>query len=180
MTISKEERAELRMELSNYVLTGSNAERYIAATANAAPKLLAALDASDERIAGLEAELDKLKGRNCNEELKEAKRRIVELVARANVHADSMIEQLNICSEHKSRIAELEAAAQWRPMDTCPSGEWVFILMPNGRIADLKFHAVEGTDGCWQARNGGLMRGATGDDFVAWLPIPALPEGGAK
>jgi hypothetical protein len=54
MTISKEERAELRKLLADD--NGPAAEQLIAA-ADAAPRILDALDASDERIASLEAEL---------------------------------------------------------------------------------------------------------------------------
>jgi hypothetical protein len=82
----------------------------------------------------------------------------------------------------RAEVAALKAAAQWRKMDTCPSGEWVFILMPSGLIppgviVELKFHIVEGTDGTWQRRDGALLRGGIGDNFLGWLPIPAFPSG---
>jgi hypothetical protein len=134
MTISKEERAELRdfiHEVSKgspgfprWEYDGSNPfehpaivahtvpdgaqgignlpskwdTQFACAAVNAAPKLLDALDASDERIASLEAEVA-------------ATDRLF-----ASETAKVVREYFGKEAELKARIAELEAAAQWRPI----------------------------------------------------------------
>lgn len=189
--ISKEERAELRRLLADN--NESAAEQLIAA-AEASPRLLDALDAADERIAELEAiwklrekehELAARMVNRRNEELKEAKARIAELEKRDARRLDLIVQREKWTNETEvtlqKRIAELEAAAQWRPMDTAPrDGTWILVLMspePSGIHASasvLRFHDAPFAD---------FWRNAHWDRFpelagYGWLPIPALPEGG--
>lgn len=211
MTISKEERAELREltkaangewrvlapgelvfanDVTNWV--GSTERQgyttLAIAAVNAMPVLLDALDAADARI----AELEKQDARRLTlmvqreEWTKETevtlKRRIAELEARANIHADTMIEQLGACDEHNRRIAELEAAAQWRPMDTAPRDGTRFLVLncgpvgPEGSVIRSKGDGWAGCDG-WEYSDRELGIGHP-ECTVRWLPIPALPEGG--
>ena len=99
------------------------------------------------------------------------------------ITAEAKVEDLEKeVSALKVRIAELELATQWRSMDTYPNGEWVLILVPYGffppgTIMEFKFRVVDGTDGTWQRRDGALLRGGIGDNFIAWLPILKIPEG---
>jgi hypothetical protein len=167
--ISKEERAELRLELSNASLgfplpwrlgetadiidadggavadcmvenrfTGSNAERYIVAAVNAAPALLDGLDASDERIAGLEAEVAELEGaeeqRAVEEQRHEAQFYVCEECGerKHNSNGGTDDEACDQCVEIRllnARIAELEAAAQWRPIEEAPKDgkDWFIV-----------------------------------------------------
>jgi hypothetical protein len=142
MTISKEERAELRANIRVHGYPYASCEL---------KSLLDALDASDERIAGLEA-------------LRDAHRDARE---RADAREDAL----------KARIAELEAAAQWRPMDTAPRDGTKILVAGRGPDGE-DCEAIEWTD---EARLV-LEEEFSGHPEVVmrWLPIPALPEGGAK
>jgi hypothetical protein len=143
MTISKEERAELRADIRANCYPDVSGEL---------TSLLDALDASDERIASLGAECQRLDGT------------VTRLVMRADKAADEL-------KEAKARIAELEAAAQWRPMDTAPR-DGSRVLVGNGRNSPVFARFI---DRQWRSDERlGIVRPSH------WLPIPALPEGGAK
>lgn len=69
----------------------------------------------------------------------------------------------------QKRIAELEAAAQWRPMDTAPR-DGSRVLVGNGRNSPVFARFI---DRQWRSDERlGIVRPSH------WLPIPALPEGG--
>lgn len=196
--ISKEERAELRLELSDARLgfplpwrlgedadivdddgdavadcmvdnsfTGSSAERYIVAAANAAPTLLDALDAldaADERIAGLEKEA---------KHWRESALAWAHWAASVTGEADQEIPDLTkFVAELKARIAELEAAAQWRPMATAPRDGTEILVWCLGQHYELV---------AWEEHSCHQWIGDASrydeDQVCAWLPIPALPEG---
>lgn len=83
----------------------------------------------------------------------------------------------------QARIAELEAAAQWRPMATAPKdGTWILVLLAPSlsakaaypSVSILCFHNDPFAD-FW--RNAHWERWKE-DAGLGWLPIPALPEGG--
>lgn len=154
------------------------------AAVNAAPRFLDALDASDERIASLEDTLRSLGERDdqLTLELASAFHNLATNVVEAVGHA---VLQGRVLDGAKARIAELEAAAQWRPMDTAPrDGTWILVLLSpdlQGKTdysaaSILSFHHDPFADYWrnvhWDKWNDGAGYG--------WLPIPALPEGGAK
>jgi len=188
MTISKEERAELRRQLGDEVpdhLWPDLPDHAIA--------LLDALDAADERIASLEAEIDKLKGRNCDD-ANHGLTMTHQCVACSRIeNCEERIAQLESwgredCEPLKARIAELEAADQWRPMDTAPrDGTWILVrakkeaTVPSrvDGFGDVVRFITDAPTGAfqWRARD---WFGFFDDELIAWLPIPALPEGGAK
>jgi len=150
MTISKEERAELRADIRANCYPDVSGEL---------TTLLDALDASDERIAELEA--------------------IWKLREKEHELATRMVNRRNEeLKEAKSRIAELEAAAQWRPMDTAPrDGTEILVLCHSGARSQCELAVWEGHS-CNQWI--GDASRYDEDQVSVWLPIPALPEGGAK
>lgn len=139
--------------------------KLIAGAVNAAPKLLDALDAADERIAGLEAEV---------KHWRESALAWAHWAASVTGESDQEIPDLTkFVESQKSRIAELEAAAQWRPMATAPRDGTEILVWCLGRHYEL---AV------WEGHSCNQWVGDAGrydeDQACAWLPIPALPEGG--
>jgi DNA-directed RNA polymerase subunit RPC12/RpoP len=69
-----------------------------------------------------------------------------------------------------ARIAELEAATQWRPMDTVPTDGTHVVVFMGFRNGAPQF-------GTRRYLAPPMLGRST---YWRWLPIPALPEGGAK
>jgi hypothetical protein len=178
--ITKEERAELREWAGDcnawdlYLSSGQTGDQTVA--------LLDALDAADERIAGLEAEVLELEGaeeqRATEEKRHEAEFYVCEKCGerkhKSNGGTDD--EACDQCVEIRllnARIAELEAAAQWRPMATAPRDGTEILVWCLGQHYELV---------AWEEHSCHQWIGDASrydeDQVCAWLPIPALPEGG--
>lgn len=196
--ITKEERAELREltkaadgewrvlspgelvfanDATNWAGSTEREEYTVLAIAavNAMPVLLDALDAADERIAGLEAELGKLKGRNCDD-ANHGLTMTHQCVACSRIeNCEERIAQLESwgredCGPLKARIAELEAAAQWRPMATVPTDGTHVVVCMGFRDGAPHFET--------RRYIAPPLLGRSTSTHWRWLPIPALPEGG--
>ena len=173
--ITKEERAELR----------NDALYRDPISCDLVLEVCDALDAADERIAGLEAEVAGLKAtisdlfgdvevRNC----KDSNHGLTmdhQCVSCMRIeNGDERIAQLESwgredCEPLKARIAELEAAAQWRPVEEAPRDE-SRVLVGNGRNSPVFARFI---DRQWRSDERlGIVRPSH------YLAIPALPEGG--
>lgn len=196
MTISKEERAELRERLREVgVVVGGewnsaggceinwihdrdgelclvvdpDDERLATSVVNAAPRLLDALDASDERIAELEARLAEESDGfyNC---ARCGERKHKSNGVDPGVYCDACSLRMGLDDQVerlKARIAELEAAAQWRPIEEAPDD--VHLLLTDGAniISGNKYRNY------WNFQRRGLHP-------THYRTFPALSEGGAK
>lgn len=76
------------------------------------------------------------------------------------------------------RITELEAAAQWRTMDTAPrDGTWVFALLTYHDGLPARFWEPPAIAVRWDSADGEWRddRGVRKGDIAAWLPAPGGP-----
>lgn len=176
--VTKEKRARLRSMLENQVFEGElkEVEKLFAAIFET-PALLDALDEAEAEIVSLKDRIEDTEWWG-HVDPAPLKARIVELETEvAALKASTMVvhvdESLRMAmdresAELKARIAELEAATQWRNMEDAPrDGTAIFAMHRNGRVYQVTYES----EGEWDDLDG---HSRDTDDFLCWLPIPEL------
>lgn len=71
----------------------------------------------------------------------------------------------------KARVAELEAARQWQPIESCPLDTQVLLLV-NGTLPDIGYRRSYGLS----LRGRFEFTGTEGYYPTHWQPLPELPK----
>lgn len=84
----------------------------------------------------------------------------------------------DVCMHHspevmrlRARVAELEAARQWQPIESCPLDTQVLLLV-NGTLPDIGYRRSYG----WSLRGCFEFTGTEGYYPTHWQPLPEIPE----
>ena len=131
----------------------------------------------------IEAERDALKARVA--ELLESDHKVIEAltakVASLSSHetcACSVDTPEDVCMHHspevmrlRARVAELEAARQWQPIESCPLDTQVLLLV-NGTLPDIGYRRSYG----WSLRGCFEFTGTEGYYPTHWQPLPEIPD----